>query len=105
MAQLEDYRNIYAKYYNITISDLYDIHHIDRDRKNNKIDNLLLLPRDLHQRYHLVFPPTVSGYIIPAKINLYSNLPIQKAEEAVAVMKEISNWVRLKLSNYSGTDL
>lgn len=33
-------------------SRLYHVHHLDGNNKNNHIDNLLLIPKDLHHRYH-----------------------------------------------------
>lgn len=105
MAKRVNYRKLYEDYYNISIPDRYDIHHIDRDRGNNEIDNLILLPKELHNRYHKVFPPIVDCYEISYKINLCSDLPLSNAEEAVKVMMEISNWVLLKLTRYSGTNL
>ena len=30
----------------------YHIHHIDENRENNDIDNLLMLPKRLHLKYH-----------------------------------------------------
>lgn len=47
-----DYRAKYAEYYQIEIGKDMDVHHIDGDRTNNNIDNLLLLPKDIHQRMH-----------------------------------------------------
>ena len=105
MGRCVNYRKLYAEHFNIKIPNHYDIHHIDRDRENNQIDNLLLLPKDLHSRYHKIFPPIVDHYVISAEIPLYSDLPLEEAEEAVNVMKEISNWVRFKLTNYFGVSL
>lgn len=54
------YRHFYAKRYGITIPKGYDIHHIDGDRENNSIGNLLLLPdwmhRELHKRWDAIEP-------------------------------------------------
>lgn len=49
-----NYRKLYAKHYGIIIPDGYDIHHIDFDRNNNAIENLILLPTELHKRLHWV---------------------------------------------------
>ena len=49
---MENYIKIYEEHYGIQIPDEYVIHHMDRDRSNNKISNLLLLPEKLHQQYH-----------------------------------------------------
>lgn len=47
------YRKIYEDYYGIEIPAGMDIHHIDEDRENNDIANLLMLPKDIHSRYHI----------------------------------------------------
>lgn len=49
-----DYRELYEKHYGITIPLGYEIHHIDFNRENNNIENLLLLPKDLHKKLHKV---------------------------------------------------
>lgn len=45
-------RKIYAEHYGITIPDGMEIHHIDGDPTNDEIENLLMLPRELHKAYH-----------------------------------------------------
>lgn len=35
-------------------SSSFCVHHINHDRKNNSVDNLLLLPIKLHKKYHLM---------------------------------------------------
>lgn len=52
MAKSFDYRQYYKDYFGIDFDESYDIHHIDFDRKNNDISNLLLLPSKLHHQYH-----------------------------------------------------
>lgn len=47
-----DYREFYKKHYNIDFGRDYQVHHIDGNRENNDISNLLLLPTQLHQEYH-----------------------------------------------------
>lgn len=47
------YRDIYKKHYGIDFSNEYVVHHIDFDRTNNEISNLLLLPKKLHSKYHM----------------------------------------------------
>ena len=49
---MRDYRQIYKDHYRVEFSRDYDIHHIDLNRENNEIDNLLLLPKKLHHQYH-----------------------------------------------------
>lgn len=52
MAKNFNYRKYYKEYYGIDFGSEYDIHHIDFDRNNNSIENLLLLPKSLHNKYH-----------------------------------------------------
>ena len=50
--KLKDYREKYKRYYNIDFGSDFVVHHIDENRQNNDISNLLLLPRELHSKYH-----------------------------------------------------
>ena len=47
-----NYRKIYKKRYGIDFSADYEIHHIDMNRSNNDIENLILLPKELHRKLH-----------------------------------------------------
>ena len=47
-----NYRRLYQKHYGIIIPASFDIHHIDRNRENNDIKNLLLLPAKTHHILH-----------------------------------------------------
>lgn len=52
---MKDYRKIYADYYCIEWdSKLFEVHHIDRNRENNDVHNLVLLPKKLHKEYHRI---------------------------------------------------
>ena len=49
---MKDYRKIYQNECNIIIPKGYEIHHIDFNRENNEIMNLVMLPKKLHSEYH-----------------------------------------------------
>ena len=49
---VKDYRRYYKEYFNIDFGKEFDVHHIDCDRNNNDIKNLLLIPKKLHLTYH-----------------------------------------------------
>ena len=51
--KLKNYREKYKRHYNIDFGSEYVVHHIDENKQNNDISNLLLLPRELHNKYHL----------------------------------------------------
>lgn len=45
MAKSFNYRKYYKDYYGIDFGKEFDIHHIDINRENNEINNLILLPK------------------------------------------------------------
>lgn len=49
-----DYRKHYEKLTKIKVPEGFEIHHIDFNRKNNNIRNLVALPKYLHNEYHRV---------------------------------------------------
>lgn len=50
---MTDYRKLYGNYYHIKWDrKKYEVHHKDRNRENNEIENLVLLPKKLHKEYH-----------------------------------------------------
>ena len=46
------YRKYYCKYHGLDLSADYHVHHLDHNRENNHISNLVHLPLSLHARYH-----------------------------------------------------
>ena len=50
---MTDYKKLYAQTYGITWDADLEIHHIDRNRQNNNISNLILLPGYLHHELHI----------------------------------------------------
>lgn len=47
-----NYRKLYEKHYNLKIPKNWEIHHIDANRNNNDINNLIMLPKKLHKALH-----------------------------------------------------
>lgn len=97
-----NYRKLYAEYFNIEIPSEYDIHHIDFDKNNNDIKNLLLLPKDLHRRLHVCFER--NGAIDTANLFqfLYCGNPHASSLisgvllEVVEIYKEVTFWASCK---------
>ena len=50
--ELKDYREKFKRYYGLEFSKDYHIHHIDLNHSNNDIDNLMIVPKELHEVYH-----------------------------------------------------
>lgn len=46
------YRKFFEEYYEIEIPDGFEIHHADHNHNNNNIENLVMLPKELHRKYH-----------------------------------------------------
>lgn len=47
-----DYRKYYKKELGVNLTSDFHVHHIDLDKTNNDISNLVALPRVLHGKYH-----------------------------------------------------
>jgi|WetSurMetagenome_2_1015567.scaffolds.fasta_scaffold34565_2 hypothetical protein len=47
-----EHKNVYEKYYGIKIKKGYCVHHIDRNKLNNTIENLEIMSRKEHARLH-----------------------------------------------------
>ena len=103
ISKLKNYREKYKRYYGIEFGRDYEIHHIDLNHDNNDIDNLVLLPKELHRKYHFylndvrkikngesymcMFDARVHGNLLNAnsyEMNAISNL--------VSVLNECSYW-------------
>lgn len=92
----ENYREKYKRYYGIDFDKDFDVHHIDLDRENNDIDNLILLPKNLHERYHKCLTE-ISGITDISKlktINVKNGCQFEYDAllRFCAVMAEISVW-------------
>lgn len=83
----------------------FDIHHIDHDRGNNKIMNLVAIPKGLHRSYHTLFDKMKSidkhrfATFVPnetlktsASIDFDRNMSIQ-IDRFQVVKWEIFEWV------------
>ncbi len=98
MSERFDYRKYYKDYYDIDFDGKeFEVHHIDFDRENNDIRNLILLPKGLHERYHDLLPYVQS--LVDDKslktiidINNGQTLYYDKMKEFCEVMIEINDW-------------
>lgn len=97
-----NYRTYYKNYYGIDFDKNYDIHHIDFNHNNNEISNLLLLPKELHSKYHLLINELggidEKGNIkFNALINLMaSSYAAPIIEKLGSTLQEINKWVIYK---------
>ena len=104
-----DYRKKYKDYFKIQFGKEYDIHHIDFNHKNNDIENLLLLPKDLHQRLHKV-KINYGPFLDKRQMNVFGGITSQLGCSIMAdAMLEISKiydelqiWVSMKEEEQKG---
>jgi hypothetical protein len=63
MNNKSNYKKIYKDNIHITWdTKIFHVHHIDRDRSNNEIHNLVLIPSKLHSSYHSLLECISSCY-------------------------------------------
>lgn len=106
MAKSFNYRKYYKDYYGIDFDSNYVVHHIDFDRSNNDINNLLLLPSKLHSRYHFFLNGFNSGksnkgvvcldFKIVSECGSIPMFGINTMKNLCETMEEIDRWVRIK---------
>ena len=99
--KLKDYRLKYKRYYNIEFDNNYDIHHIDFNHNNNDISNLILLPKELHTKYHLCLNE-LGCFDGNLKFNAKINIHIEDGRSDLLVMlgevlQEIKKWKIYKI--------
>lgn len=98
--RLKNYREKYKRYYNIQFGREYVIHHIDGNRDNNNIENLLLLPLGLHSKYHFQ-KAIVEGQPLPTRITgnvLHSqSYYLCCLDDFMETLKECNKWFDFKM--------
>lgn len=87
-----NYRKIYEQHYGITIPDDFEIHHINKDRTDNRIENLLLLPSRIHQSFHIVDNELSRGFI--ENIN-YISATVNNVHELGYIREYVEVWAKI----------
>lgn len=79
---MKDYKRVYANYYCIKWDSAeFEIHHIDRNRENNDVHNLVLLPKKLHKEYHRIVSIIQNDFFNGADILNVTSFDIYHANE------------------------
>lgn len=99
-----NYRQYYKDYYGIEFGPDMVVHHIDFDRSNNNIDNLLLLPNTLHAKYHFALSMLVGPEkekALDKELQLFGPMvPIHYSQWLrimADTLDEIEPWIRMKM--------
>ncbi len=96
-----NYQKLFKEYYKIDFDNNYEVHHINLNHKDNRIENLMLLPKNLHKMYHKSLEE-IRG-ISDKKLTLiirgvldggngYNFLILQKVKEFVDIYNECQKW-------------
>lgn len=104
-----NYRKFYKEFYGIEFTNNFVIHHINGDRYNNDISNLILLPRKLHTQYHrclnFLKVPKIGSTITDLHLDLnnYSKLKGLSTllKTWINVSLEMSQWEIIKETKYN----
>lgn len=102
---MKNYRKIYSEHYGIVIEKGYVIHHMDGNRENNKVSNLLLLPSKLHSKYHF-YKNIIESWDKNTNLEcLFPNVYMMNAlEEFCETCQDCFWYLRMKYSLDSGVD-
>lgn len=107
--RLKDYRLKYKRYYGIEFGNNYVVHHIDFNRSNNDISNLLLLPKELHEKYHTVInaitinpnKPKADGFVdLRLSNNNITYYNVMMLELLPEIINECKKWLEYKHYGY-----
>lgn len=108
---MANYRTIYKKYFGIEFDKNYAVHHIDFNRANNDISNLLLLPRELHAKYHFIInalticpeKPRADGFLnIRLSSVIVTDYNMKILDLLPETIAECQKWLQYKRNNYRG---
>lgn len=95
MSKKTDYRRFYKDYYGIDFGLDFDVHHIDFNRENNRIDNLILLPKEVHRTYHkFEFPLPLENTTL---FDILTSWWIDSiGQQDFPLLLELSHWSKIK---------
>lgn len=105
----KSYRTKYKRYFDIDFGHNFAIHHIDFNHSNNDINNLLLLPVELHAKYHLIINAlsidpvkTKSDGFIDFRLSnrLVTDYGFNFVDDIADTISECKMWIDLKNNKY-----
>lgn len=108
--KLKNYRNKYKRHFGIKFNENYVVHHIDMNRQNNDISNLILLPKELHEKYHTILnlisvcpqKTKADGFIdVRLSCSLIMSYYSEMFKLLPQVLEECEKWIMLKNYKYN----
>lgn len=99
-----NYRVIFEKHYKLFVPNKYDIHHIDLDHTNDDISNLMILPKELHLKYHTCMNAIVGdGTVKKFDAKICGNMAnangytLELIKRLIDTLEECNKWYDYKL--------
>ena len=101
-----NYRKKFKEYYGIEFSSDFEVHHIDLNRENNDISNLMILPKKLHHQYHMYLNGTAKANDDVFKRSFSAKIHSNEAgvsyeqimfEGLIETLKECAKWADYKM--------
>lgn len=95
---MKNYRKYFKEYYGINFDETYEIHHIDFNHNNNNIENLMLLPKELHNRYHTILnsmyltTPVTKIYGFTDSFGGFNEMLLNNLKKFMLVYQECQKW-------------
>lgn len=85
------YRKIYSEITGVEVPIYFDVHHIDFDRNNNDIENMVALPKKLHSDYHKHLP--YLNYGLPTQLSILNIGYINLLTDYINIHIQCSKWI------------
>lgn len=105
MAKKTNYRRFYKEYYGIDFGSDFCIHHLDFNRENNDINNLLLIPKKVHGQFHFAchfIEKTKKDFYDPKDLHLGNkSYQITMGKLYFTALEEMDRFATYKMLKYS----
>ena len=85
-----NYRKYYVDSLAVSLSASYEVHHIDRDRGNNSLMNLVAIPKEFHTKVHKV----LNRY--DWALNWLDEMGYFYSKEEIEILVAVKNYINLK---------
>lgn len=92
------YRSDFEKHFDVVIPKGYEVHHINLNHNDNSMENLMILPCELHREYHRLVGELdrIEGWNISTKITCncgdMENYKQGILEDFLSVLRRCSYW-------------
>lgn len=104
-----NYRKKYLEYFGLEDDKNFQIHHLDFNNENNDINNLVLIPKELHQDLHNAFlnAERINKASICFDVSDFSRLICNGyyIKKFIDLSQEVFSWAQLKQTGYDNSNV